>query len=69
MMESFEPIEPVDSASCRMVWSILAKLSWPIEAIRAVWVATSLTSFMVFSSSFPVAEISLTATAAWLVEA
>jgi hypothetical protein len=35
----------------------------------AVWLATSLTSFMVLSSSSAVAEICLTAAAAWLVEA
>ena len=35
----------------------------------AVWLATSLTSFMVLSNSRLVAEISLTAAAASLVEA
>ena len=52
-----------------MVWSMPARLCWPVEAIRAVWLATWLTSFIVFKSSWLVAEISLTAAAAWLVEA
>ena len=52
-----------------MVWSMPARLCWPVEAMREVWLATWLTSFMVFKSSWLVAEISLTAAAAWLVEA
>ena len=34
--ESFAPIDPVDSASCRIVRSIPARLSCPVEAISAV---------------------------------
>src|SRR5215475_3806723 len=69
MTESFDPIELVDSASCRMVWSMLERLFWPVVAVRAAWLATWLISFMVLSSSWLVAEISLTAAAASLVEA
>ena len=69
MTESFEPIESVDSASCRMVWSMPERAFCPVEAIRDAWLATWLTSFIVLSSSWLVAEISLTAAAASLVEA
>ena len=68
MTDSFELIEPVDSASCRIVWSMPARLCWPVVAMRDVWLATWLTSFIVFRSSWLVAEISLTAAAAWFVE-
>ena len=69
MTASFDPIEPVDSASRRMVRSMPARLSCPSEAIAAVCTATSLTSSMVLNSSWLVAEISWTAAAAWWVEA
>ena len=48
---------------------ISARLPCPSLAMLAVWAASSLTSFMVFRSSSPVAEICLTAAAASLVEA
>ena len=69
MTESFELIEVVDSANWRIDRPISTRLPCPSPAILAVWVATSLTSFMVLSSSWLVAEISFTAAAAWLVEA
>ncbi len=52
-----------------MVWSMPERAVCPVEAMRAAWLATWLTSFIVFKSSWLVAEISLTAAAASLVEA
>ena len=69
MTESLAPIEVVDSASWRIDRPISARLPCPSPAMLAVWLATSLTSFMVLSNSRLVAEICLTAAAAWLVEA
>ena len=45
--DSLEPIDPVDSASCRIVRSMPARLCWPVEAICAVCLASWLTSFIV----------------------
>ena len=70
MADSPRPIDPIEARRAA-AWSdpCWLRLAGGRGHIRAVWFATWLTSFMVFNSSWLVAEISLTAAAAWFVEA
>jgi Cu/Ag efflux protein CusF len=69
MTDNFAEIEPVETESCRMALSISARPALPLSASDADVPAMVLTSVMVISNSWLVAEISLAAAAISAVDA